>query len=66
MRALVSPVPEFTGRRVVVVASDHEDASTEFSREAKRLDFAPIEARPIADGGGLILARDASALRDFI
>jgi predicted dinucleotide-binding enzyme len=66
MRALIAPVPEFTGIREVVVASDHEDASTEFSRQTERLEVAPIEAGPIVEGGRLIPARAASALQDFI
>jgi predicted dinucleotide-binding enzyme len=36
MRALIAPLPDSTGRRVVFVASDYEDASAEVSHLAEQ------------------------------
>jgi 8-hydroxy-5-deazaflavin:NADPH oxidoreductase len=66
MRSLIAPLPDSTGRRVVFVASDHEDASTEVSRLAERLGFAPIEVGKIAEGGRLIQARAALVFQNLI
>ncbi|HTC03531.1 MAG TPA: NAD(P)-binding domain-containing protein [Xanthobacteraceae bacterium] len=66
MRSLIAPLSDSTGRRVVFVASDHEDASAEVSRLAERLGFAPIEVGKIAEGGRLIQARAALVFQNLI
>jgi 8-hydroxy-5-deazaflavin:NADPH oxidoreductase len=66
MRSLIAPLPDSTGRRVVFVASDHEDASAEVTRLAERLGFAPIEVGKIAEGGRLIQARAALVFQNLI
>jgi 8-hydroxy-5-deazaflavin:NADPH oxidoreductase len=66
MRSLIAPLPDSTGRRVVFVASDHEDASAEVSRLAERLGFASIEVGKIAEGGRLIQARAALVFQNLI
>jgi predicted dinucleotide-binding enzyme len=66
MRSLIAPLSDSTGRRVVFVASDHEDASAEVSRLTERLGFAPIEVGKIAEGGRLIQARAALVFQNLI
>jgi predicted dinucleotide-binding enzyme len=66
MRSLIAPVPDSTGRRVVFVASDHEDASAEVSCLAERLGFAPIEVGKIAEGGRLIQSRAALVFQNLV
>jgi 8-hydroxy-5-deazaflavin:NADPH oxidoreductase len=51
MRALIAPLPDSTGRRVVFVASDYEDAGAEVSHLAEQLGFAPVQVGKIAEGG---------------
>jgi 8-hydroxy-5-deazaflavin:NADPH oxidoreductase len=64
MRALIAPLPDSTGRRVVFVASDYEDASAEVSHLAEQLGFAPVQVGKIAEGGRLIQARAALFIPD--
>lgn len=66
MRALIAPLPDLTGRRVVFVASDYEDASAEVSALAGRLGFAPIQVGKLAEGGRLIQARAALVFQNLI
>jgi hypothetical protein len=66
MQSLIAPLSDSTGRRVVFVASDHEDASAEVSRLAERLGFAPIEVGKIAEGGRLIQARAALVFQNLV
>jgi 8-hydroxy-5-deazaflavin:NADPH oxidoreductase len=66
MRSLIAPLPDSVGRRVVFVASDHQDASAEVSRLAEGLGFAPIEVGKITEGGRLIEARAPLVLQNLI
>jgi hypothetical protein len=66
MRVLIAPLPDLTGRRVVFIASDYEDASAEVSQLAERLGFAPIQVGKIAEGGRLIQARAALVFQNLI
>ena len=66
MRVLIGPLPDSTGRRVVFVASDHEDASAQVAQLAELLGFAPIQVGKIAEGGRLIQAREALVLQNLI
>jgi predicted dinucleotide-binding enzyme len=66
MRALIAPLPDSRGLRVVFVASDYEDASAEVSHLAERLGFAPIQLGKIAEGGRLIQARAALVFQNLI
>jgi len=65
MPVLSSPVPP-GGKRVIFIASDHEDASAEVARLAEKLGFAPIELGKIGEGGRLIQARNALVFQDLI
>lgn len=66
MRVLIAPLPDLTGRRVVFIASDYEDASAEVSQLAERLGFAPIQVGKIAEGGRPIQARAALVFQNLI
>jgi 8-hydroxy-5-deazaflavin:NADPH oxidoreductase len=66
IRALIAPLPDSTGRRVVFVASDYEDASAEVSHLAEQLGFAPVQVGKIAEGGRLIQARAALVFQNLI
>jgi 8-hydroxy-5-deazaflavin:NADPH oxidoreductase len=66
MRVLIAPLPDLTGRRVVFIARDYEDASAEVSQPAERLGFAPIQVGKIAEGGRLIQARAALVFQNLI
>jgi predicted dinucleotide-binding enzyme len=48
------------GRRVVFLASDHDDAATEIGRLAENLGFAPIRLGGLSEGGLLVQARGNS------
>jgi len=65
MPVLSSPVPD-GGKRVVFIASDHEDASAKVATLAGRLGFAPIEVGKIGEGGRLIQAKNALVFQDLI
>jgi predicted dinucleotide-binding enzyme len=65
-RVLASPLPDDVGRRVVFVASDHEDASATVAALAERLGFAAIEIGKIAEGGRLIQARAPLVFQNLI
>ena len=65
MRVLIAPLPDLTGRRVVFIASDYEDASAEVSQLAERLGFAPIQVGKIAEGGRLIQAGAALVFQNL-
>jgi len=65
MQVLSSPVPN-GGRRVVFIASDHEDASAKVASLAGDLGFAPIEVGKIGEGGRLIQAKNALVFQDLI
>ena len=65
-RVLASPLPDDVGRRVVFVASDHEDASAIVAALAERLGFAAIEIGKIAEGGRLIQARAPLVFQNLI
>jgi predicted dinucleotide-binding enzyme len=65
-RVLASPLPDDVGRRVVFVASDHEDASATVAALAERLGFAAIEIGKIAEGGRLIQARAPLIFQNLI
>jgi predicted dinucleotide-binding enzyme len=65
MQVLSSPVPN-GGKRVVFIASDHEDASAKVASLAGDLGFAPIEVGKIGEGGRLIQARNALVFQDLI
>lgn len=65
MPVLSSPVPH-GGKRVVFIASDHEDASATVATLAGRLGFAPIELGKIGEGGRLIQAKNALVFQDLI
>jgi predicted dinucleotide-binding enzyme len=45
------------GRRVVLLASDNEDAATEIGTLAENLGFAPIQLGGLSEGGLLVQAR---------
>ena len=66
VKALASPLPDDVGRRVVFIASDHEDASATVAKLAESLGFAPIEVGKIAEGGRLIQARAALVFQNLI
>jgi predicted dinucleotide-binding enzyme len=66
IRVLIAPFPDLTGRRVVFIASDYEDASAEVSQLAERLGFAPIQVGKIAEGGRVIQARAALVFQSLI
>ena len=55
-KVLASPLPDNVGRKVVFVASDHEDASATVAALAESLGFATTEVGKIAEGGRLIQA----------
>jgi 8-hydroxy-5-deazaflavin:NADPH oxidoreductase len=65
-KVLASPLPDDVGRRVVFVASDHEDASATVASLVETLGFAPIEVGKIAEGGRLIQARAALVFQNLI
>lgn len=65
MKLLSSAVPE-QAKRVVFVASDHEDASAAVAELAGKLRFAPIEVGKIAEGGRLIQASNALVFQDLV
>ncbi len=65
MQVLSSPVPE-GGKRVVFMASDHEDASAKIAILAGDLGFAPIEVGKIGEGGRLIQAKNAAVFQDLV
>jgi 8-hydroxy-5-deazaflavin:NADPH oxidoreductase len=65
-KVLASPLPDAVGRRVVFVASDHEDASTTVATLVEDLGFAPIEVGKIAEGGRLIQARAPLVFQNLI
>jgi 8-hydroxy-5-deazaflavin:NADPH oxidoreductase len=65
-KVLARPLPDGVGRRVVFVASDHEDASATVAALAESLGFAAIEIGKIAEGGRLIQARAALVFQDLI
>jgi 8-hydroxy-5-deazaflavin:NADPH oxidoreductase len=65
-KVLASPLPDNVGRRVVFVASDHEDASATVAALAESLGFAAIEVGKIAEGGRLIQARAALVFQNLI
>ena len=48
------------GRRVVFLASDHEDAAAEIGELAKHLGFSPIALGGLSEGGLLVQARGNS------
>ena len=45
------------GKRVVFLASDHEDAATEIAALAEKLGFSPIKLGGLSEGGLLVQAR---------
>ncbi len=65
MQVLSSPVPN-GGKRVVFIASDHEDASAKVASLAGTLGFASIEVGKIGEGGRLIQAKNALVFQDLI
>ncbi len=65
MQILSSPVPN-GGKRVVFIASDHEDASAKVANLAGDLGFAPIEVGKIGEGGRLIQAKNALVFQDLV
>ncbi len=66
LKVLASPTPDSIGRRVVFVASDHEDASATVAKLADDLGFAPIEVGRIAEGGRLIQARAPLVFQNLV
>ena len=66
VKVLASPLPDDVGRRVVFVASDHEDASATVAALAESLGFAAIEVGGIAEGGRLIQARAPLVFQNLI
>jgi 8-hydroxy-5-deazaflavin:NADPH oxidoreductase len=66
VKVLAGPLPDDIGRRVVFVASDHEDASATVAALAESLGFAAIEVGKIAEGGRLIQARAALVFQNLI
>jgi predicted dinucleotide-binding enzyme len=66
LKVLASPLPDDVGRRVVFVASDHEDASATVAALAGDLGFAPIEVGKIAEGGRLIQARAPLVFQNLV
>jgi predicted dinucleotide-binding enzyme len=66
LKVLASPLPDNVGRRVVFVASDHEDASATVAKLAESLGFAPIEVGRIEEGGRLIQARAPLVFQNLI
>jgi 8-hydroxy-5-deazaflavin:NADPH oxidoreductase len=66
LKVLASPLPDNTGRRVVFVSSDHEDASATVAALAESLGFAAIEVGKIAEGGRLIQARAPLVFQNLI
>jgi len=65
MQVLSSPVPS-GGKRVVFIASDHEDASAKVASLVGTLGFAPIEVGKIGEGGRLIQAKNALVFQDLV
>ena len=65
MKVLSSPVP-VGGKRVVFIASDHDDASAKVAHLAEELGFAPIEIGKISEGGRLIQAPNALVFQNLI
>jgi predicted dinucleotide-binding enzyme len=65
MQVLSSPVPN-GGKRVVFIASDHEDASAKVASLVGTLGFAPIEVGKIGEGGRLIQAKNALVFQDLV
>jgi predicted dinucleotide-binding enzyme len=65
MPALKAAVPAGT-KRVIFIASDHEDASAEVARLTANLGLAPIELGKIAEGGRLIQARNALVFQNLV
>ena len=65
-KVLANPRLDDGGRRVVFVASDHEDASATVAALAERLGFASIEVGRIAEGGRLIQARGPLVLQNLV
>ena len=66
MRALIAPLTDSTGCRVVLVASDYEDGRAEVSHLAEQLGFAPIQVDKIAEGGRLKQARANLVFQNLI
>jgi 8-hydroxy-5-deazaflavin:NADPH oxidoreductase len=65
MKVLSSPVPA-GGKRVVLISSDHEDASAKVAGLAGELAVAPIEVGKIGEGGRLIQARNTLVFQDLV
>jgi 8-hydroxy-5-deazaflavin:NADPH oxidoreductase len=65
-KVLAGPLPDAVGRRVVFVASDHEDASATVAALAETLGFAAIEVGRIAEGGRLIQARGPLVFQNLV
>ena len=65
MQWLASPAPA-GGKRVMFVASDHEDASTTVAGLMSDFGFAPIELGPLEEGGLLIEAKHALAPQNLV
>lgn len=66
LKVLAAPFPGNVGRRVVFVASDHEDASTTVAGLVDNLGFAPIEVGKLSEGGRLIQARAPLVFQNLI
>ena len=66
LKVLASPLPDNSGRRVVFVSSDYEDASATVAALAESLGFAAIEIGKIAEGGRLIQARAPLVFQNLI
>ena len=65
MKVYSSPVP-LGAKRVIFIASDHEDASADIRRLTANLGFAPIEVGKIGEGGMLIQARNALVFQNLV
>lgn len=65
MQALVATVPD-GGRRVIFIASDHDDASADIARLTEQLGFAAIQLGGIGEGGRLIQARNALVFQNLV
>ncbi|WP_051386880.1 hypothetical protein [Bradyrhizobium sp. ARR65] len=66
LKVLASPLPDDVRRRIVLVSSDHEDASAAVAALAESLGFAAIELGKIAEGGRLIQARAPLVFQNLI
>jgi 8-hydroxy-5-deazaflavin:NADPH oxidoreductase len=65
MQSLIAPLPDSTGRRVVFVASDHEDASAEVSRLGRAFGLCSNRSRQDCRGRATDSAESGTCLSEF-